>query len=253
MKKILIMLFALVILMCSCGKQENPTETDAPGESESVPASEQTEPTPVPTSPTSEPPTEPVTQPEQTEPAPTEPPKDDLSYYPYPLLDMTYGEVAETFGDLTPHFGFAGGASPYISQLKMSVDFGYYNDEVIPDDVKPSSIFIRETMEKDIYPGLNVGMSANEIPDNIQFYDWGVSPYGEGANQYIAIAEFDSYLIYLYFKIPEEILEKYGDLIERSEEEQEQFDLWGEEYKKEILNTDRKVEEIIICFGNKKQ
>ena len=48
MKKILIMLFVVVVLLCSCGKQENPTETDAP-----------TEPTPVPTSPTSEPPTEP--------------------------------------------------------------------------------------------------------------------------------------------------------------------------------------------------
>lgn len=57
--EMLSLILAVVVLLCSCGKQEKPTETDAPGESESVPASEPTEPAPVPTEFTTEPPTEP--------------------------------------------------------------------------------------------------------------------------------------------------------------------------------------------------
>ena len=245
MKKILIMLFVVVVLLCSCGKQENPTETDAPGESESVPASKPTEPTPVPTSPTSES-TEP-TEPAPTEPVPTEPSKDDLSYYPYPLLDMTYGEIEEMFGELTEKNRYGEGYYPYIPQHKVSLTYGVVPGEKIPEDKKPVSLIFDEPLEQKIYPGLNIGMSANEIPTDINFDFWDTTGYEDDFEGCIFSAEVDSYTVLIFFEIPDEILKQHGKFdITKSEEEYEQYKQWVKEYSKEILNTDEKVEQINI-------
>ena len=160
---------------------------------------------------------EPATQaPTETEPSettePTEDYKNDISYYPFPLLNMTYEEIINKYPDAVVEGAPQGTVRLTCEQLPgVTVIFGLHKEydkieNPVPMDLLPRCI---EVTGK-IYPELQVGMKYKEINfDNIPNHEMQIYMYQEITNFILReIISLEEYTLFLYIgsDLPDEKL-----------------------------------------------
>ena len=160
------------------------------------------------------------TEPSETTPPATEPTEDyknDIVYYPFPLLDMTYEEIMNKYPDAVVEGGPQGTVRLTCDKLpEITVIFCFDSDNAfdkienpLPSDLKPNKI---ETTGQ-IYPGIQVGMKYGEINFNdIPNHEFRVfTPQSVLCFKIYEVVLIESYTINVYIgeDLPWEIVEKY--------------------------------------------
>ena len=235
---------------------EEPTEppTEATNSSETL--TEPTEPTSAPTEP-SEAPTDEVTEPssdEATEPTePDEPdPYADIKYYPFPLLDMTVAEIEAEYGALKWEYAMYG-ATPTVYSIpslgiylafEINADKDDYKN--IPEDMVASWLWYEYA---DVYPGLRIGMTPEQLPPDIEWLHPGLANEGEGIYGYYAFCNLDEAGCYIRvnFDIPDHILEEYPPVYGFTTEQLEALKEWSDGFIHDLYDTE--IVGIRICRG----
>ena len=166
MKKIIAITLMLAMLICGCGKAENTTTELTNASSEPTEGMGGTESAAEPT----EAPTEEVTESssEVTDPEPD--PYAEIKANPLPLLDMTFGEVEETYGKLEIkeyRDGYTGEAYSPTLDMYLEVDGRFYRSQGVQEEEPIFGVFVNELGSL----GVKAGMKSNEI----DLSDWDLT------------------------------------------------------------------------------
>ena len=249
---ILALLLAGALALGGCrGQKDLPGEPAAPEVSGTQPQSEPvTEPVPT------QAPTEPVTEPEPVEPVempkqPTDYTAEELAYYPYPLLELTYEQITEICGPQEYLYPNKGAAPMYdLPSLQMVLVYSAddaYASEPLPPDAKPVQIICNQT---EIYPGIKTGMAGEDIAKmdiHWQETKYGSAGIGGDLFEYYSCAEIDGYTVWLQFPLPEWFDQRFGSLGSQTEEQWTALDDWIPEYKYHLSDT--VLHQIVIGYG----
>ncbi|MCI8589233.1 MAG: hypothetical protein HFE77_00735 [Clostridiales bacterium] len=168
-------------------------------------------------------PTQAPTEPSETTPPATDPTEDyknDIAYYPFPLLNMTYEEIMKKYPDAVVEGGIQGTAILTCAQIpgiEVIFSLGKEYDEIenpILWDLLPCNIEVTEN----VYPGVQVGMKHGEIDfDALPNHELNVGSY-QDLNSFIIYEKIqvDNYIMYVNMgssgkmvTMPWEIVEKY--------------------------------------------
>lgn len=143
----------------------------------------------------------PLTDP--ADPSPTDPsaqdPKENIFYYPFPLLQMSAAELEDAYGPLIyitrPEDRLAAYAAEGLGEIQLLFE----TDEAgsLASTSRPERLLIVD--DALIYPGLSAGMTKDEAN---AFIDWqpGVIESETPAQYWVMTAAADEYFIHAYFK-----------------------------------------------------
>ena len=151
------------------------------------------------TDPAQTPPTDPATEPAKPTDPSTQDPKENIFYYPFPLLQMSAAEIEDAYGPLTyitrPEERLAAYAAEGLGEIQLLFETDQAGS--LAGTSRPERLLIVD--DALIYPGLSAGMTLDKAN---AFIDWqtGVIESETPAQYWVMTAAVEDYFIHAYFK-----------------------------------------------------
>ncbi len=227
MKQRIALLLALIL---SVSMMANLTSCKRTGEEIEPSISESTEPSDTATSATQPtepsdtvPPTAEPTEPSETTPPASDPAEDyknDLAYYPFPLLNMTVEEIEQKYGKVIFKDISVGwivcsieGYEDFYLLYDIDIDDDYRNETYIEQFITPDLVPERIYVWGNVYPGIKKGMKYGEIDfQNMPNREFRVDPFQDAvtfqAFEFIQV-EYCTMSVQIGQNLPWDIVEKY--------------------------------------------
>ncbi len=236
MKQRIALLLALIL---SVGTMTNLTSCKKTGEEIEPSASESTGPS------ENTPPATQPTEPSETTPPATDPAEDyknDLAYYPFPLINMTVGEIEQKYGKVNYKDVSVGWT---ICSIEGYEDIDLLYDINIDDDQLNNKSYIEQHITPDlvpkriqvwgnVYPGIKKGMKYGEIDfQNVPNHEFRIDQFQDPVTfqvfEFIQVQDC-TVRVEIGNLLPWDIVEKYLG-----------YEISEQDYYEQVMHGDGKV------------